>query len=202
MTDDKHPQVQDLLARGSELRLKDKDQEALALFREAVDLAPTCGEAWLELGTTLSDLDRDQESEDAFDEALVLMADRPGRVWMARGHAQNNACRYEEALESFEHLIEVVPDWPPAWNFKAMVLGNLGAFCDRAYYEDQLAATEHVLALFPDKIEERMALEMKGQALDGLGRAEEARIFRELGQRMFEEERRRGLWQQSTDTLN
>jgi tetratricopeptide (TPR) repeat protein len=82
-----------------------------------------------------------------------------------RGSTLNQLGRYEEAIASYDHSLEIKPDNDSAWNNRGNALDNLGR------YEEAIASYDHSLALKPDKDE---SWYNRGNALDNLGRYEEA----------------------------
>lgn len=73
--------------------------------------------------------------------------------------------KYEEALNAFDKVIEVRPDYANAWYYKGLALGGL----DRN--EEALKAHDKAIELNPDYAN---AWINRGVALDNLGRYEEA----------------------------
>lgn len=180
-----------LMERAGDLLHDDLYEEALPLVRRATELAPWSFEAWCELGSTCGYAGEVEELETAFERALQL-AVTPFEellVWMRRGHAENNALAYEEALESIARLMELDPEWATPWLMRGMVLGNMGVFRDRHYHEEALIAFDRALEIGGlSLVDERVVYSLRAKSLYGLGREEEAAVFERKAAEMWQAE--------------
>jgi tetratricopeptide (TPR) repeat protein len=97
--------AEELVHQGCELKWQDRNADALLLFQRATQLAPNSGDAWYELGLTLSALERHEEALSAFDKALELEFDfnpSPSLTCQAMGRALKALGRDQEAEEAFD----------------------------------------------------------------------------------------------------
>lgn len=69
---------------------------------------------------------------------------KTGEEWLEEGITHMEAGRYREALDAFDHTIQLAPDDPDAYVGKGIVLGEL------ACYKEALDAYEHAIQLAPD----------------------------------------------------
>lgn len=74
-------------------------EEAISLYRRAVELSPAWAEGWWYLGTIQYDLDRYLEARDAFRRFVSLEPDK-GHGWAFLGLCEYQAREYERALEN------------------------------------------------------------------------------------------------------
>jgi len=86
-------------------------------------------------------------------------------TWYNRGYILYNLGRYEEAVASFDKVIEIKPDYHEAWYNRGYILYELGR------YEEAVASFDKVIEIKPDYHE---VWYNRGVALDHLGRYEEA----------------------------
>jgi tetratricopeptide (TPR) repeat protein len=84
-------------------RNADRTMEAIALYREAVQLRPSWEEGWLWLGNLLYDQDRFPEAQASF-ARFVAIKPKPGPVWAMKG-----LCEFE--MRDFPHATEDLQTW-------------------------------------------------------------------------------------------
>jgi tetratricopeptide (TPR) repeat protein len=87
------------------------------------------------------------------------------KVQIHRGMDKVKKMQFDDALQIFDHLLELNPEIPEAWNNKGVALHRLG----RA--EEALECYERSLTIDPENMD---ALRNKGFVLRYLGRLEEA----------------------------
>lgn len=86
-----------------------RDNEALAIFDEALRLSPEDDEAWFNRGETLRGLKRYAEAFEALDYAARARPNEPQR-WAARGTALARLGRVDEAIASYDYAVSVAKD--------------------------------------------------------------------------------------------
>lgn len=184
--------VDELLAQAHTLMCQCRYEEALPLALRAVERAPHSLKAWQELGMNYGYLGRVEELGHVFEQALRLAVTPEDEflTWFSRGIAENNANAWEAALQSFQRMAELEPAWGAPLLFQGMVLGNMGAFIDKHYYEDMLVATDRALILGGLSLsDERKAYDLKVSALYGLGRREEVGYYQRKAKELRRAER-------------
>src|SRR5262249_56861979 len=67
----------------------------------------------------------------------------PAAPWIARGLAAMEACDFAAALEAFDRVVELAPDYAEGWNKRATLHWLRGAF------EESVADIDRTLALEP-----------------------------------------------------
>jgi len=90
---------------------------------------------------------------------------RTSELWAEKGLIHAAAKEYEEAIASFDRVLQIKPDDHQAWNNRGIALGILGI------YEEAIASYDRALQINPD---EHQAWYNRGYALGNLGRYEEA----------------------------
>ncbi|MEQ9482093.1 tetratricopeptide repeat protein [Coleofasciculus sp. F4-SAH-05] len=85
--------------------------------------------------------------------------------WYSRGVNLSDLGRHEEALDSFDKVIEIKPDYHYAWYRRCNALYNLGR------YQEVITSFDKFLEIKPD---DYSAWNLRGIALSTLGRYEEA----------------------------
>jgi len=94
---------------------------AVVWFDSSLAYNPLNAKAWHSYGATLARMNRHEEAQRAFDEALRLKPDYVS-AWWHRGCDNSVAGRADTALSDLSHAIEVdstVKSWPfsdPCWN--------------------------------------------------------------------------------------
>jgi tetratricopeptide (TPR) repeat protein len=143
-------------------------QSIVSRCERHVAVHPEDVEAWSELAHALVGLDREEDALQAYEQALDQAQDEDVafEILFSEGNLLNNLSMYEEALEVFDEVISLVPDFAVGYSLKAMVLSNMGRF------DETLQAADRAIELDPGDIG---AWAMKVKALTLLGRAEEAR---------------------------
>ncbi|HKA14031.1 MAG TPA: tetratricopeptide repeat protein [Myxococcota bacterium] len=75
--------------------------------------------------------------------AWLATDDEPAAPWIARGLAAMEACDFAAALEAFDRVVELAPDYAEGWNKRATLHWLRGAF------EESVADIDRTLALEP-----------------------------------------------------
>jgi len=116
-----------------------------------------------------------QEYGDCFEKKdyvnALELAEKLGKIrghaedWFKRGLCLSNLQRYEEALVSFDHAIELDPNYASAWRNRGYALDKLGK------YEEAIACFDKAIEINPD---DYTAWNNRGNVLYKLGKYEEA----------------------------
>lgn len=85
------------LSQKAEAAIDDHPEQAVALYRQALDLRPTWAEGWLYMGATLLRLGRFAESRDALQTGASLQPGK-GTAWAYLGMAEYELGNYPQAL--------------------------------------------------------------------------------------------------------
>jgi Flp pilus assembly protein TadD len=129
--------------RGEALAELGRGREAIAAFRQAVDLAPERSPvAWNNLGFELLKTQRSGEAQDAFRRALALDADFvTARVNLASALLLDN--RPADAIPELEQALDLEPE-------ETSALGNLGvAYARTGRIDEARASFMRLLAIDP-----------------------------------------------------
>ncbi|MCG8361917.1 MAG: tetratricopeptide repeat-containing serine protease family protein [Pseudanabaenales cyanobacterium] len=157
-------QANGLVDEADGLRNQKKYEESLALYEEALQLAPNKAKAWFGKGYSLDELGRYEEALAAYDKALEIDPD-DSWAWRNRGNSLLNLDRYEKAISSYDKALEIDPDDSSAWTGRGASLEGLGR------YEEAIASHDESLEIDPDY---SLAWRNRGNSLNDLGRYEEA----------------------------
>jgi len=100
-------------------------EEAIALYRRAIDLVPSHAEAWTNLGLTLLELGDATAARDALERAVAL---RPASAlaWQGLGRARRALSDLEGAEAALRKAVEVAPGAGVAWVSLGVVRRLLG----------------------------------------------------------------------------
>ena len=102
-------------------------EEAIALFRRAVEREPANAEALLYLAGALSSTGRPAEAVASYDRTLALMANHAA-AWSSRGVALQALNRHADAIASFDRAIALEPDFADAHFNKSLALLAIGDY--------------------------------------------------------------------------
>lgn len=141
-----------------------RHEEAIAMFRSALDLRPASADGWNDLGCTLVLAGRPAEAVAHLEHALRLKPDYP-EPHNNLGNALRALGRHDEAIAHYRRAVALDPAYAEAMN-------NLGAeLADAGRPAEALAEFERALALRPG---DAATLDHVGVALRQLGRLDEA----------------------------
>lgn len=100
-------------------------EEAIALYRRAVDLAPSHADAWTNLGLTLLELGDGAGAREALERAVAV---RPNSAtaWQGLGRARRAARDLEGAEAALRRAVEIAPGAGAAWVNLGVVRRLLG----------------------------------------------------------------------------
>jgi len=93
----------EIAQRADSARTADRVTEAIALYRQAVQLRPSWSDGWLWLGDLLYDQNRFSEAQDSFTH-LVAITPQPGPAW-----AMKALCEYE--MRDYAHSLDDLETW-------------------------------------------------------------------------------------------
>ena len=145
-------------------------EKALERFRQATQVQPRNGAAWIGRGDALRRLERNEAAIAAYERAIKLKP-RNSEAWVKKGMALYQQDRYEQALSAQEKALELDRDNAEAWSGKGIALIGLGR------YEEALTAFSTAKQLVP---EVPKLWQSEGLALKLLGRPTEAiKIYEE-----------------------
>ena len=158
------------LALGYTMNQMERYEEALSALEHAIDIHPRSGAAWRYKGQALIGMKRSSDGLEAlqhgfsleqgdtawsgsnvftldlrvFEEASPVDTDpMTAGSWYSRGYALLMAEFFLEALEAFDHALELDPNEAGAWINKGLALAGLHR------YEEAMGAYEQALALNP-----------------------------------------------------
>ena len=143
---------------------------ARTLLERAVELDPSFGEAWSNLGLLAAGGGRWSEAARAYERALALEAPTAALYYQS-GVARSRIGERSQAIGCYRRAVELDPAFAQAWNNLAHELAAEG---DR---EAALAAVHRALAERPDYLDARYNL---GVTLQSLERFEEAHTAYQL----------------------
>lgn len=138
-------------------------EDEVAVYRRALSLRKTA-KTWNNLGVTLDLLNRFEEAEAAFSQALELEPDYT-LAWLNLGSARMNARRFEAAAIAYQAGLALRPDEADAW-------ARLG-HCQRMAGQREAAVATYELALRYRPLAAELWLDL-GQLLAELSRKGEA----------------------------
>ncbi|UUX95218.1 tetratricopeptide repeat protein [Aquabacterium sp. J223] len=114
----------DLVVRGAELEHRDP-VAAEAAYRQALQLDRCCTDAYLGLGTLLSETDRDEAAVALYQDGLRRCADK-GTLHFNLALVLEDLGRLTEAAEQYERCLETDPTFADAHHNAALLYERLG----------------------------------------------------------------------------
>ena len=138
-------------------------EDVIGFYREAARKRGSAS-ASAHLGFLLSELGRDQEALESFDQAIRLNPE-DSAPYHNRGYALERLGRDQEALESYDQAIRLNPEDSAPYHNRGNALGNLGR--DR----EALESYDQAIRLNPEFAGSHFC---RGLTLAGLGRDQEA----------------------------
>jgi tetratricopeptide (TPR) repeat protein len=106
-------------------RDKKRPDDAEALLRRAVQIAPDFGGAWMTLGSLHMDRNRYPEAIEAFNK-VVRLEPRNAEAWSSLGHANGRAMYPERAVKAYEKSLEIRDGVPGVLSSYAWELKTIG----------------------------------------------------------------------------
>ena len=141
-----------------------KFQEAVAVYKKAIQLKPDYADAFCNLGNALKELGRLKEAVQNFGKAIQVKPDFE-EAYNNRGAALKDLGQLQEAVASYDKAIQLKPDYIEAYNNRGLALKDLGQL------QEAVANYKKAIQLRPDLPE---AYSNHGNALKDLGRLDEA----------------------------
>ncbi|GIW94946.1 MAG: hypothetical protein KatS3mg110_3961 [Pirellulaceae bacterium] len=155
--------LQQVLDHGWKLHQARRLEEAEAVYRQVLAVAPRSAEAWCYLGIVLYDRGRFQESVEAYRQAIQLRQRFP-IAWSNMGNSLAALESWQEAEQAIRTAIAQQPDYATAWL-------NLGAlYLKQGRLDESVRALEEAARLAPQNETVHRNL---GAALVRCGRIEE-----------------------------
>lgn len=157
------------ILKGIALRDLERPEEALEALEVSRRLPGTNALGDQIRGAVLGTLGRYEEAVEAFDAAIAAFsaietAEERSRIWANRGLATRRLGRTTEAIDSYEHAVELNP------TEVSMVRALLQLYSNHERWTDALDLSERLILL----AEDAWVWLMKGAALESLGRASNA----------------------------
>ncbi len=121
-------QANDLIRQANQLYSQQQYDQAIALYRQAIDLVPDSPvyRAYkFVIGETLMKMGRHREAVPVLQEVVSDMPEHD-QAWCDLGQCLMLAAHYREAIRAFEHCLEIAPETAEAWYYGAMVHARLG----------------------------------------------------------------------------
>lgn len=118
--------------------------EALELYRKALELNPYLDKAWVRRGLALHEMRRVSEEILCYDRALELNP-YSAEAWNNKGRALSVLGQNEQALTCYDRAIEHAPSLAAIWANKATVLSMLGRYEEALYCCDQALKIEPLM---------------------------------------------------------
>jgi len=152
--------------KGLTLYAQGKYDEAVQAFNESIAIYPQSKLAWWFKGQALYDQGKYNEATiQAFDKVIEIDP-QDENAWWYKGQALYYQGKYDEAIQAFHKSIEVSPTYTAVWYNIGMSLYYQGK------YDEAINAFDRAINLNAPNARE--AWNMKGFALDKLGRTIEA----------------------------
>jgi tetratricopeptide (TPR) repeat protein len=133
---DETKEVYDLLAKGTELIMTDKYDDALKALDKATEIDPMNAEAWYWKGRALGGMAKYDDATRAFD-IVIDNFPQSTDAWYWKGRVLAGMTKYDDALKALDKATEIDPMNAEAWLWKGKALSALGKTteADAAYTE-------------------------------------------------------------------
>lgn len=118
-------------------------QDALANYKQAIELKPEYAQAWNGKAKALYELDSYKEALSAYDKAIEIEPNYQDS-WSGRGFVLNKLQRYQEAIYSFDKSLKLQPESPEVLNAKGEALSNLKR------YDEAIQSYDKAVELQPE----------------------------------------------------
>jgi tetratricopeptide (TPR) repeat protein len=115
--------AEQLIAEGEALANEGRNDEALAAYEQAIQVAPHSARAYYYKGLMLGYLERYEDAVEAFDAVLNLAPDAVS--YYSKGVALGHLGRYDEALEVIDKALNLDTSDADFYYLKGMALNNL-----------------------------------------------------------------------------
>jgi predicted O-linked N-acetylglucosamine transferase (SPINDLY family) len=115
--------------------------EAIANFRQALELQPDDTEILCEIGDLFQEIGQFKGACDVYEKALTIDPEL-ARAWYSRGCAANTRQEYIPAARCFQKAVELQPDWLQARHNLARALYEIGDVSEACRHFAQCDASE------------------------------------------------------------
>ena len=143
---------------------KEKFNEALESYDEALEIKPEYQDAWVNRGSALSNLGKYEEALKSYDEALKIKPDSY-QAWNNRGNSLFKMGKYKEAIKSFDEALKIKPDFHHARINRGATLSKLGK------HEEAIKIYDEAIKL---KSDDHLVWNNRGNSLSALSKHKEA----------------------------
>lgn len=126
MSEVQHPN--ELIKQANQYSSQGKYEEAIALYQQAIDLAPNSpiyAAYKFVVGEMLMQVGRHREAAQVLEE-VVARTPEHDQAWCDLGQCLMVTGQYREAVRAFERCLEIAPETAEAWYYGAMVHARLG----------------------------------------------------------------------------
>ena len=165
-------EAQSLVEQGKELYKNDQDEQAVEVFKKAINHDPNNAEAHLRLGMSYAALDKKTESDEEYKKAIELFKKRAqsdskdGDAFFYLGEAHSFLHQDEEAVRAYRQATKLKPVDEEAFYQLGIAENRL------AHYPEATAAFQKALELDPNDYRASDALE---NAKEGTQRIKEGK---------------------------
>lgn len=141
--------INDIVQKAGELRRQEKDEEAEAILRKAIEQWPDNGELHFQMAWCMDVQGREQEAVTWYEKAIALGLERESLegAFLGLGSTLKNVGRIEDSIRVFLDAIATFPENPALRVFHSITLASAGQTLP-AYKE-----VVRVLLDFPDNAE-------------------------------------------------
>lgn len=167
--------AQDLMRRADDLVLQEQYTQALALYREAIDLDPYSSQTWNRLGIAQMKVGRFPDAVESFQKALDIDPYYTA-AWKNKGDALQAQEQYQAAIDSYDRALAIYATDLYTLYEKGVCLQKMGR-SDKAMevYNEVVRLAEKEMRRNPNEARYNAQLwTTKGDALSHLGRYHEA----------------------------
>lgn len=153
-----------LYKQGNTLFELQRYKDALAAYKQAINISSDFAQGWNGQAKTLLALKQYPTALAAYDKAIQLKPDYV-EAWSGRGFTLQNLQRHSEAIASFDKALKLNNNYPEVWNAKGEAYNNL------KQYDQAIQAFDKAIEFKSDNY---TAWYNKGLALHNLKKYEEA----------------------------
>jgi tetratricopeptide (TPR) repeat protein len=143
-------QAQSLVEKGKELYRNDQDEQAVDIFKQAIQNDPNNAEAHLRLGMSYAALDKKDEADGEYKKAIELFKkktagdSKEAESYFYLGEAHSFLHQDEDAVRAYRQATKLNPDDEEAWYRLGMALTRL------AQYPEASSAFQKALDIDPN----------------------------------------------------
>jgi Flp pilus assembly protein TadD len=143
-------QAQSLVEKGKELYRNDQDEQAVDIFKQAIQNDPNNAEAHLRLGMSYAALDKKDEADGEYKKAIEVFKkktagdSKEAESYFYLGEAHSFLHQDEDAVRAYRQATKLNPDDEEAWYRLGMALTRL------AQYPEASSAFQKALDIDPN----------------------------------------------------